>query len=162
MSTEAVFKLRPYRESDLNFIRNSWAKSYYKGSEYVKFISPNEFHERHRPIREEILKRPNIALVVACSTDDEDLILGWILIEKPKEKSGTILHYLYVKEAFKKEGISKELMNKLLTNTPIMVTHMTERASKIIQYHPSRFKNYVWSKELYMVRDKYKSTFQGG
>ena len=156
---EADFKLRPYKESDLNFIRNSWAKSYYKGAEYVDFLSPNEFNEKHRPIREEILNRPNIALVVACSANEQDLILGWILVEKPSR--GTTLHYLYVKEAFKKEGVFDELLEKTLKDPPVMVTHMTDRASKIIAAKADRFKDFVWSKEQIMLRDKYKHVLKG-
>lgn len=155
---EAGFKLRPYKESDLNFVRNSWAKSYYKGAEYVDFLSPNEFNERHRPIREDLLNRSNSAIVIACSSQDEDLILGWILVEKPPK--GTILHYLYVKEAFKKEGISDALL-EVLKEAPIMITHMTDRASKIVKANADRFKDYVWAKDLVMVRDKYKNVLKG-
>jgi hypothetical protein len=153
---DAVYALRPYKESDLNFIQNSWGASYYKGADYLDYLSPKEFNSKHRPIREELLKKPTIACIIACDSQDEDLILGWILVEKPKGK-GLLLHYLYVKEAFKGEGISEELIKKALPEKPILVTHMTDRARKIIKKKKEFFKDYYYAHHLIMVRDKYLS-----
>lgn len=146
--------LRPHRASDLNFIQNSWGASYYKGADYVDFLTPNEFNNQHRPIRENLLKRPTTAIIIACDRADEDLILGWVLVEKPKTE-GLLLHYLYVKEAFKGEGVSNELLKKALPEKPILVTHMTDRARKIIKKKHEYFKDYFYAPETIMVRDKY-------
>lgn len=151
---EAEFTLRPHRASDLNFIQNSWGSSYYKGAEYVEFMSPKEFNLQHRPVREDILRRPGAAIIVACNTKDEDHILGWVIVEK-RIGDGLVLHYLYVKEAFKGEGVSDELLKKALPDKPIMVTHMTDRARKIIGKKKSLFKDYVYAPDTIMLRDKY-------
>lgn len=154
MEAADVYSLRPHRDTDLNFIQNSWGSSYYKGADFVNFLSPKEFNAQHRPIREELLLNPNVAIIIACNANDEDLILGWILVEKPKGE-GLILHYLYVKEAFKGEGIADELIKKALPNKPIMVTHMTDRARKIIRKKTEYFKYFEYAKDTIMVRDKY-------
>lgn len=154
---EAVFTLRPYRASDINLIQNSWSSSYYKGAEYVGFMSPKEFNQQHRPIREEILRRPSATIIVACNSKDEDLILGWVLVEK-REEPGIVLHYLYVKEAFKGWDVSDELLKKALPDKPIMVTHMTDRARKIIGKKKALFKDYVYAPDTIMLRDKYLGT----
>lgn len=156
MEAVDLYKLRPYRQSDINFIQNSWGSSYYKGAEYSLYLSPREFNEKHRPIREDLLSSPSTALIIACGIEDEDLILGWILIEKPT-KDGLILHYLYVKEAFKGEGISDHLLKNALPIKPILVTHMTDRARKIIRKKKDYFKDYYYAKETIMVRDNYLS-----
>lgn len=153
---DAVFTLRPYKESDVNFIQNSWGSSYYKGADFPDYLSPKEFNAKHRPIREELLANPNAACIIACDALDEDLILGWILIEKSKGK-GLKLHYLYIKEAFKGEGISYELLKKALPETPILITHMTDRARKIIRKKKEFFKDFAYANDLIMVRDKYLS-----
>jgi len=152
---EAGYSLRPYRESDIPFIQNSWGSSYYKGADYVEYLSPREFNEKHRPIRESILNRPNIAIIVACSPQDEDLILGWVIVEKPLKVKGLILHYVYVKEAFKYERIARTLLIKALPESPILVTHMTDRARKIIRKKREFFKEYVYAPETIMVRDRF-------
>ena len=154
MEADSAFSLRPYRESDLNFIQNSWGTSYYKGADYVLFMSPKEFHAQHRPIRDKILKKPSAVAIVACDPNDEDLILGWILVEKPPTE-GLILHYLYVKEAFKGEGISEELIKKALPDRPIFVSHMTDKARKIIGKKKKYFKDFYYAIDPIMIRDKY-------
>lgn len=119
-------------------------------------MSPREFHAQHRPIREDILTRPTTAIIVACGAKDEDLILGWILVERQKPP-GLLLHYLYVKEIFKGEGISDELLKIALNEKPIFVTHMTDRARKIIRKKKEYFKDYVYAPETIMVREKYSN-----
>lgn len=156
---EADYRLRPYKPSDLNFIQNSWASSYYKGADFVKFMTPREFNQQHRPIRTDILERPSSACIVACGADNEDLILGWILVEKQEK---LILHYLYIKEAFKNEGISKELIEKALPERPVLITHMTDRARKIIGKKKEFFKDFYFAKEPIMIRDKYLSALPRG
>jgi hypothetical protein len=156
VSTEADYTLRPYKAEDLNFIQNSWGSSYYKGADYTDFMSPQEFNKQHRPIRENILKRPTATAIIACDAKDEDLILGWILIEKPKT-SGLLLHYLYVKEAFKGEGVADALLNKTLIETPILVTHMTDKARKILRKKKDDFKNFFYAPDTIMIRDSYLS-----
>lgn len=156
MDADLPFIIRPYIASDVNFIQNSWGASYYKGADYLDYLSPKEFNEKHRPIREELLNKPTTTVLIACNKSDEDLILGWILVEKPK-RSGIIFHYLYVKEAFKGEGVSKELLKRALPDKPILVTHMTDRARKIIRKKKIMFKDYRYSKDTIMLRDCYRS-----
>lgn len=151
---EAGYTLRPYRASDSNFIQNSWGASYYKGAEFVTFLSPREFNAQHRLVREEILKSPHTVIIVACGKEDEDLILGWILMQKPKGK-GVILHYLYVKEAFKGEGVSEELLKLARLQKPVLVTHMTDRARKIIMKKYEHFEDFTYAEDTIMIRDKY-------
>ena len=144
MSAEAVaypFDFRSYKESDVNFILNSWGSSYYKGAQYHEFLSPDEFHHYHRPLRERLLYQPRSAIIVCCAKENEDLILGWILVEQPKAK-GLILHYLYVKEAFKGEKIASQLIFRALPDRPVMVTHITDRARKLMRLNPHKFKEF--------------------
>lgn len=158
---DSLYILRPYKKEDLNFIQNSWGASYYKGAEYNEFLSPKEFNSKHRPIREEILLKPNSAVIVACNKKDEDLILGWVLVELPLSSAeipttkGIILHYIYIKQTFKGEGIANTLLKEALKQKPIKVTHMTDRAQKIIRKKASFFKDYQYAKDPIMLRDKY-------
>jgi hypothetical protein len=153
VSIEAVHKLRSYRTTDIPFIQNSWASSYYKGAEYDKLMSPQEFNDQHRPVREFLLRQPTVTAIVACDQNDHDLILGWALIERPLKIKGLFLHYIYIKEAFKNEGLAKDLIEKSLPEPPIMVTHMTDKARKIIK---AKKPDFVYAKDLILVQDKYR------
>lgn len=131
------YTFRPYVQDDVNFIQSSWGHSYYSGSSYKDLLAPKEFHERHRPIRDRILARPNVAIIVCVSKEYPDTILGWILVEKPPAPPdgfrGIFLHYLYVKEAFKKEHIATELIDLVATPSKLVLyTHITEQAGRIM------------------------------
>lgn len=157
MEAESLFYLRPYKKSDLNFIQHSWASSYYKGAEYNHDMSPKEFNDIHRPIRDELLQSPNVTVIIASSKQDEDLILGWMLIEKLN--TALILHYLYIKQAFKSEGVLEIFLSKL-PKTEVLVSHMTDRAAKIIGKKHKLFDNYRYSHNTIMLRDKFSKVLQ--
>ena len=136
MSEEAVtqaYKFRPYSKDDIPFLQNSWGTSYYKGALYSRHIDPTEFHKRHRPIRENFFDKPNTAVICCVACEDETIILGWIAVETIHNSDSILLHYMYVKQSFKGEGIARELLTRAVGNKPVLFTHITERASKIIR-----------------------------
>lgn len=134
---DTPYTFRPYVRDDIPFIQNSWGRSYYTGGYGNTLLSLNEFHAHHRPIREQILEKPNIAIIVCCSKQESTLIIGYVIVEKPEESPGMILHYLYVKQDFKSEGIGKELLFKAIDQRPVLYTHKTIVAGKIL----SKFKD---------------------
>lgn len=144
---EAAFVFRPYKADDLNFIHSSWGSSYFKGITYRHLLGSDTFHSYHRPIRQRILDREESAVIV-CASKSEDLILAWMAIEEPKKTSLTIVHYLYVKEAFKGEKIATALINELPKNKDVLYTHQTERAQKIINRNHDKFKQWVFTPHL--------------
>lgn len=143
-----LYRFRPYKPEDIPFIQNSWGSSYYKGAEYHRFLAPVEFHHYHRPIRERLLLSQNVAIIVACDPSDEDLILGWILVEKPHKAQGLILHYLYVKEAFKREKLASRLIDRALPEGPVMFTHLTDRARKLMNFNPDKYSDFFFAPHL--------------
>lgn len=129
---DPAYFFRPYKHSDINFIHNSWGLSYFQGGGNYVLLTPQEFHEFHRPIRDKILNSPRVAIIVACAKEDPELIIGYSIVEKPKESNGLILHYVYTKQAFKREGIATELIKRSCVERPILYTHSTIIAGKII------------------------------
>lgn len=150
MTSEAdkAYKFRPYIQEDLNFIQNSWASSYYKGASYHDHVSPEEFHAHHRPIREKILNKPDATIIVCASKEHNDLILGWILVELSKTGQSLFLHFLYIKEAFKGQKIASELIKMALPTRPVICTHLTERAVRIMSRNPNKFKDFSYGPHL--------------
>lgn len=139
---------RPYVEDDIPFIQSSWGSSYYTGAGYQKFVSPEIFHLFHRPLREHYLSRPTAAVIVCVSKDDPSLIVGWIAVEKPKDGFNMILHYLYVKQDFRKAKIASELIAKAIPkgSRAILTTHVTDVASKILVR--SKYRDYEFTPHL--------------
>lgn len=143
MDEQAAGRLifRPHTPEDLAFLLDSWGSSYYRGTNAYKHISPDEFHAYHRPIRERFLARPQAAIIVCSPDNDEWHILGWIAVEKTA--SGIILQYLYVKEAFKGQGIAKQLIKRAIPTSPVFFTHLTDRAARIMSKKQDQFGGFI-------------------
>ena len=137
MSSEAGLTFRSYKDEHVSFIHSSWANSYYDGTIAKKLLCPEEFHTYHRPIRDRFLNRSNKQIIICSPDDDPWHILGWIAIESIP--SATVLQYLYVKDAFKCQGIAKALMSHAIKTTPVIYTHLTDRAAMIISKKQSYF-----------------------
>ncbi len=133
MSSEAAYTFRPYLPTDIPFIHSSWGASYFEGVRGHKQLNEVEFHSHHRPIREKALNNPNCAAIVCCSKNDPDHIIGWILVEKPNESPYIVLHYLYIKNTFQREGIGKELLKAALPIRPVLYTHATDKSKRIMK-----------------------------
>lgn len=128
---EKPYRFRPHKIDDLNFIQSSWGSSYYSGHNGNQILRPDEFHAHHRPIREKILNKPNIAIIVCCANEDEDQILGYSIVEKP-EAPCLILHYIYMKNIYKSEKLGWQLLRMSCPDRPVLFTHSTITAGKII------------------------------
>lgn len=121
---------RGYSPEDVPFLHSSWAESYLSGVSAHRGISPDVFHSFHRPIRERFFSKPNATCIICSPDDDPWLIMGWIAVEALP--TGLILHYLYVKDAFKRQGIATALIKRALPLSPVYYTHLTERAARIM------------------------------
>lgn len=128
--SDAGLSFRSYNDGDIPFIHDSWGSSYMDGRKDHKLISSDDFHSFHRPIREKFFKTPTATCIVCSPDDDPWLILGWIAVQQMT--TGLILHYIYVKNAFKNQGIAKQLIKRSLPSSPVFYTHLTDRASKIL------------------------------
>lgn len=149
-----LYIFRPYIQSDVNFVLSSWANSFYHANKCNYIFQPEQFHSLgHRLIRDDFFKRPSVAVIICCSKEEPDLILGWIAIEETQETDNIILHYIYVKEAFKNEGIGKKLLELVTKNKKeIHFTHFTDKAAKILS------KAWKYS-ELNKTRNKYANYY---
>ena len=99
-------QLRTALAEDVGFIFNSWLKSY-RSSDVVKPIM-NEvfFAEQHRLIEHLITQHK---VIIACNADNPDQVYGFICAGAT-EGIFTV-HYIYVKQAFRRMGIAKMLLD---------------------------------------------------
>lgn len=137
---EADIEFRPYSVSDIPCIRSNWANSFYKGNQNHKLIPPHDFHMAHRSIIDRFFMRPTATIIVCSRAGDPDLILGWIALEILP--SATLIHYIYVKFTYKGQKLTRELLSKIPKDKPIIATHMTEKASRIMGAKHENFKEW--------------------
>lgn len=130
--------LRRADEKDISFIFNSWLKSY-RSSYFAKSISNTIYFEGHHKIIEKLAKTSEI--IVACNPQDPEQIFGYICAEKI---DGIFcLHYIYVKQSFRRLGIGKLLLNSFERDKEqaSVFTHHTKIAERLaakynMVYHP--------------------------
>ena len=137
---DSPYLFRPYNDSDVAFIHSSWGMSYYQGGQGHAQVQPDEFHQYHRPIRDRVLSNPNATAIVCVSKEDPSTILGWILVEKNQDPYMR-LHYLYVKGSLQGEGLGRKLMEMALPVRPVIYTHSTQKARRIMKENWKANKN---------------------
>lgn len=134
-------KIRPMRDSDLNFILSTWLKSYYdalkfysSGTIRVPFPKDDVFFQGHQAKIKSLLLSAKTECLVSVAPDDDNQILAWIVFDPE------CLHYCFVKHVFRQMGIGKSLMAHVKTAT--RYSHHTTRAKHInegLLYDPYKF-----------------------
>lgn len=91
--------------TDTDFIYSTWIKSFRLSALGRGVPSPlYEMGQRSRINR--ILNHPLTEVWIACDPQAQELIYGYLVIG-----GENIIHYLYVKNAYRKQGIGSELLS---------------------------------------------------
>jgi GNAT superfamily N-acetyltransferase len=115
-------KFREIQETDLPFVFNSWLKSY-RNSKEGKLLKNDQYFLEQKNRIEALLEWSKV--VVASDPEDEWHVFGYAVATQVQGTS--ILHYVYVKQPFRKLGIGKALVNAVSEpNAPaVFTTHPT-------------------------------------
>jgi GNAT superfamily N-acetyltransferase len=124
--TELPIKIREYTLEDENFLFHSWLKTYFDALMDMKqaqgMRSDVYYQGQHKRI-EGLLARGST--LVACNSEDESQIYGWINYEDLTD-GGVILHFVYVKQPFRRVGIAKRLIEiAKYSKREVFYTHKT-------------------------------------
>lgn len=124
------FVVRRANDTDLSLIVSTWLHGLYHSNTWFNEIEKDVFWENYRKVIEAILAYSDVN--VACLPDEPDVILGYVVY------TGPILHWIFVKKAFRKLGIGKTLLPDNI-NT---ITHLTDvgRALKRPEWQYNPFK----------------------
>lgn len=98
-------EIRPYKIEDKDFVFSTWLRSYRHASKFAKKISNAVYYKWHPQVIERILTRGG-QIYVAHLENDPDVILGYVCLETQDK---LVVHYLYVKKAFRNMGVAKML-----------------------------------------------------
>lgn len=115
---------RSPKPEDIDFIYNSWLKSYRKSEgKMTSTIYFNKFNNIIQKIFEKAL------VVIVCDDEDPDLIYGYAVYENVDP---VVLHYIYVKLTYRQTGIGTDLIEKIRKNDdPIICTFANYAFSKL-------------------------------
>lgn len=115
-----MYRVRPAIATDINFVYACWLRSYKDSSPISKFIERKSFFPAYQKILDRILANPDTKVCVACKDDDEDLLYGFIVFA-PK-----LVHFVYVKEDFRRFGIARRLSEQIPDLQDCIATHLTK------------------------------------
>lgn len=89
-----------------NFVLDSWLKSM-RGGWFAKHAKKDDFFELQQSIIEALLDKAQckIAKVALKDNPEEDVFIGYVVHDDD------CLHYLYVKYAFRRQGIGQKLLD---------------------------------------------------
>lgn len=115
-------RLRPATEADVPFIFNSWLRCY-RHSQNTRGAENPVYFAQHHKVLEGLCKQAEI--IVACNSEDISQIYGYVCHEKVDDVP--VMHFIYVKEIYRKFGVSNLLLETLniSKDTPFFYTHRT-------------------------------------
>lgn len=111
----STFAIRDCLESDFPFIYATWKRGFRFGNQLTSWWDQDDYFDHYNKVTELILNRPDTHIKVACLADDPETVLGYAIFGEPK-----IIHYVHVKEAFRRFGIANALLPKDITRATFM------------------------------------------
>lgn len=111
-SDDASVGLRERRESDNNFIFDSWIRSHFPAAAN-KHMAWSEYQPYQKHIVTRLLERADI--LILCPPDDLDHIHGYICFEQFIEF--TALHWMFIKYPYRKFGLGRWLVQYLIKHS---------------------------------------------
>ena len=137
-----MLDIRNARISDADFITATWLRNY-RNAPFVKDI-PNKayFYYQHKLI-EALFDRCDEKKVVYdgsrvvdtedgtfLATGDTQFIKAWIVADATTE--GLIVHYIYVRPEFRRQGLATELINYLLDKYDLSAVFYTHKSPMMV------------------------------
>lgn len=110
------------KATDESFVYSTWLIGLYYGNPWYGEIEKDTYMRNYHKILENILNRPGVEVKVACYAEDPDIILGYSVTQND------VLHWVYVKHAWRKFGIAKKLVPENIE----FVTHLTNVGKSLL------------------------------
>lgn len=124
-----LWAIRNAVSDDLAFIYKTWLNSYCGDSAIGKSVRKSVFHREYAKVIDRLLMVSGV--LVACQPDDVKVIYGYLVFE-PR-----LLHYCFIKEAFRFSGIAKALVVKAMGVQNLHVySHHTSHLKPILEKYP--------------------------
>jgi hypothetical protein len=128
MQRQDLVDIRIGTPEDHNFIFATMLRGLYYGDSWFSKIPKDIFMLEYHKIVASLLSLPSIQVKVACLRDDPEVVLGYALLGS----EGKVIHFVYVKSAWRKIGIATMLVG----DTPKAVTHLTTVGESILKKYP--------------------------
>jgi hypothetical protein len=124
--------VRPSRDSDKPFIYDFWLDSF-RLAHAAGPIPMRMYRHVYMQALDDLLARPGVEVLVACSPTDDDQVFGFLCFER---RTIPVVHYAYVKQVFRRERVATVLMTAagIPTGRPFVYTYKSPMAAKIAEH----------------------------
>lgn len=109
MESKDLVVIRPAIEDDRAFILATWLRGAYYG-EFQASMEKDAFMKSYHELVEHALDGPDAEVVVAALPQDPSVIIGYAVFKNTRD--GRVLHWVFVKSAFRRYGVAKLLLNR--------------------------------------------------
>lgn len=140
-----MFNIRPAESTDIPFILNSWLKRY-RDAVHPRLVTDRVYFEAQHAVIRKILATEGLEILVACDPTDANHIYGYVVAEH-LTPDWILLHWIYVKGAFRKFGLAKRLLTDVIgASNKIQYTHRTKLTDYLIKNGNCVFNpQYIWA-----------------
>lgn len=129
MSTfKGLYDVRNAKPEDRNFILATFLRGLYYGDSWFSAIDKKAFMENYKKVAEALISGNNTIINIACLKDEPDVILGYSILSSDYQT----IHWVFVKESWRKKGIAKSLCPQY----PSTVTHLNKLGKTLLTKFP--------------------------
>lgn len=121
-------EIRSPQQGDINFILSTFLKGIKYGSPVFKEVESKAYFKEYHQKLLGILSRTHLTARMAVLGSDPSIILGYAIVEPQGDSD--VLHYVYVKAGWRRQGIAKKLLSNLKITHVSHITDMTEETRK--------------------------------
>lgn len=114
---DRLYEVRDYLESDKSFIKATFLRGLYYGDSWYSLIPKDIFMDNYSMALDRLFDHPSVTIKIACLTEDPDVILGYSILSA----DFMTIHWVFVKKAWRTQGVAKRLTPRLATT----VTHLS-------------------------------------
>lgn len=114
---DKIYQIRDVEPQDIQLILATFLRGLYYGHPHLKLIPKQVFMNHYKNVARQLLFAPSTYTRVACLKEDPTIILGYAMTNGAQDT----LHWVYVKSAWRRQGIAKALVPPTVT----AVTHLS-------------------------------------
>lgn len=120
------YALRLATHEDISFIYATWLKSYKSDSSIGNSLRTSVFMKDYVKVIDSILQDKSTVVTICCDNEDAFVIYAYMV------SAENLIHYIFVKDAFRRFGLAKALIESKGFFEPIC-THKTRLISNSLE-----------------------------
>lgn len=132
---DKIYYIRDIEPGDIPFILATFLRGVYYGHQHLKLIPKEIFMANYKVVAQKLLYAPSTYTKVACLKEDPTIILGYVITNGNMDQ----VHWIYVKSAWRRQGIGKTLLPPRAANA----THLSSVGAYLLDKYNITFNPFL-------------------